>query len=87
MENKSWVRKTWDELKKLPPHYTYLKTLKRKPNKATHGDKILIVHHWGKTYRGKRPKLPGNHDRNTFSRAYHLGIGLTEYKRKFCDGA
>lgn len=84
MDNKSWVRKTWGELKKLPAHYTYLEAFKRKPKKVLHGDKLYIVRHWGKTYRGKRPKMPGNHARNIFSRAYHLDIGLAEYKRKFC---
>lgn len=83
-QSKSWVRKTWDELKKLPAHYTYQISLKRKPKKTIHGDKILIVHHWGKTYRGKSPVMPSNHERCILRRAFRMGISVTEYKRKFC---
>jgi hypothetical protein len=85
MDNKQgWVRKTWDALKKLPAHYTYLVTVKAKPRKTFHGDKILITHHWGKTYRGKRPAMPGNHERYIIRHAYRMGIPVAEYKRKFC---
>jgi len=48
-------------------------------------DPVIIIHHWGKTYRGKRPKLPSNHARFIASHAYAMGISVEEYNRRFCE--